>query len=244
MILPPYRSDLPFSYAFGRFAAHEALERRPADVRLVLWHSELPTDQLQQLQAAAAAAGAPIRRDDATVTRLRRKATVRCLAQVMKRDEKLQPHAAHVALVGASHPGNVGTAIRSMAAFGFTDLALIRSGIDPWGAYVIRASVGLRFAVACQEFESPREYAAAFPRHSLLLFDPHGEAELDDVEFTSPFTLLFGPEWRDRRAQDHDDEFSALDAPPLTVRIPQDNRVESLNLAISVSVATYRARRQ
>lgn len=251
--LPPYRAELPFTYAFGRFAVLEALTHRPDDVTAVLWHARLPDAERERLLAAAARAGVAARRDDATVARLRRKESVHCLAVVAKREERLAEAADHVALVRPSHPGNVGSAIRSLVAFGFGDLALVAPAVDAWGPYVVRASVGLRFAVRCQAFASLEAYRARYPRHAAYLFDAGGELELEEVEFRSPFTLLFGPEWQAPGAADAavaaaPDPRSTVapapvSAPPRTVRIEQDNRVESLNLAISVSIAAYRASR-
>ena len=270
MNLPAYRAELDFTYAFGRFAVIEALTRRPEDVTLVLWHGAMPPAHQAALTEAAAAAGVPMQRDDATVGRLRRKGNVHCLAQVRKRPEVLAPGNDHVLLLAPSHPGNVGTAIRSLVAFGFEDLALVTPQLDPWGTYVVRASVGLRFALRCQVFATLDAYLADHAQsgaRQLYLLDAAGEQELDAVEFRSPFTLLFGPEWRDRTAEaspvptgpeaavpaaagsmpdglaNEPEAGGATLIPTVTVRIPQINRVESLNLATSVSIAAYRARR-
>ena len=83
----------------------------------------------------------------------------------------------------------------------------------------------------------------------LYLLDAAGEQELDAVEFRSPFTLLFGPEWRDRTAEaspvptgpeaavpaaagsmpdglaNEPEAGGATLIPTVTVRIPQINRV-------------------
>lgn len=246
MNLPPYKAELDFTYAFGRFAVIEALTRRPEDVTTVLWHGAMPPAHQAALAAAAAAAGVPMHRNDATVGRLRRKGNVHCLAQVRKRPEVLAPGNDHVLLLAPSHPGNVGTAIRSLVAFGFEDLALVTPQLDPWGAYVVRASVGLRFALRCQVFATLAAYLKAYERsgaRQLYLLDTGGEQELDAVEFRSPFTLIFGPEWLDRTAAAEPAPNGVTLARAVTVRIPQVNRVESLNLATAVSVAAYRARR-
>ena len=270
MNLPTYRAELDFTYAFGRFAVIEALTRRPEDVQLVLTHGAMPPAHLAALEAAAAAVCVAVHRDDATVRRLRRKDNVHCLAQVRKRPEVLEPGNDHVLLIAPSHPGNVGTAIRSLVAFGFEDLALVNPQLDPWGAYVVRASVGLRFALRCQVFGTLNAYLTEHAQggaRRLYVLDAAGEHELDAVGFRNPFTLVFGPEWRDRAATDGPGErepgphgsyvagpgvpsmagepgADASALPPIvTVRIPQINRVESLNLATSVSIAAYRARR-
>ena len=46
--LPPYRAELPFTYAFGRFAVLEALTHRPDDVTAVLWHARLPDTERER----------------------------------------------------------------------------------------------------------------------------------------------------------------------------------------------------
>lgn len=266
--LPLYRADLPFTYAYGRFAVLEALTHLPHAVRQVILHGDLPSDERVRIEAACAASGAgsgaPCVRDDATVERLRRNATVRCLAVVEKVEQRLSPGADHVALAHPSHFGNVGSAIRSLLAFGITDLALVdpayaddapRSDVDgssapratraavvdPWSPHVVRASVGLRFALRCQTFASPDAYAERFPDRRAYVFDASAATPLDAVRFQRPFTLWFGPEWPGRAGERADGPRAGA---VTHVRIPQDGRVESLNLAVAVSIAVYRARQR
>lgn len=235
--LRPYSRDSPHTYAFGRFAAHEALERRAADVLAVLWHSAMPSAERERLLARAEAARVTCRRDDHTLNRLRRKGNIHCVAVVRKRRERLCEALDHVVLVRASHPGNVGVIMRSLVAFGFTSLALVGGSVDPWSDYVIRSSVGLRFALACQEFGDLSEYAALNPRRALYAFTPGGALELGETEFRRPFALLFGPEWSER------DWLPGELGGVTPVRIPQTGGVESLNLAVAVSIAAYVAQR-
>lgn len=129
--LPQYSAGLGHTYAFGRFAVNEALTHRPEDVQLVVVHGHLPAEHLAALSVAAERAGVTVVRQDAAVERLRKNAKVNCLAVVSKRVEELGPEASHVVLIDPSHPGNVGTAIRSMVAFGFTDLALVANRQGP-----------------------------------------------------------------------------------------------------------------
>ena len=245
--LPPYRADLPFTYAFGRFAALEALKHVPDSVRKVVVHRGLPQHALARLEAASTTAGVALERDDATVERLRRKPTVACLAVVEKSGQHLAPDRDHITLVRPSHFGNVGSAMRSLVAFGFTDVAFVVPddappvpAQDPWSPHVIRASVGLRFALRCQTFRDPAAYAAAFPSRATFVFDADGDVALDDARFVSPFSLWFGPEWPGPRGER---AFRPGVGAVVRVRIPQDRRVESLNLAVAISIAAYRARR-
>lgn len=234
--LEPYRQDLPYTYAFGHFAAMEALRHRPAQVTAVLVHRDLPERWRHELLAAAERAGARVLHDDATVARLRRNEQVRCLAVVGKVHDAIDGANDHVVLAAPSHAGNVGSALRSLAAFGFEDVALIAPRVDPWSPHVARASVGMRFAVRCAAFRTAEDYLASFPRHSVYAFDASGETELSHARFRSPFALWFGPEWPGAGT-------TAAVPAAATVRIASRPLVESLNLAVAVSLATYRASR-
>lgn len=250
MNLPAYRPGLGFTYAFGRFAVAEALTHRPHDTVAVRWHGDLPAVHVDQLVAAARSAGVSAQRDDAAVTRLRRKPNVHCVAQVRTHSERLDASRDHAVMLRPSHPGNVGTAIRSLVAFGFHDLALVQPSVNHWGPYVVRSSVGIRFALRCQEFASVNDYLSGFGSagaaggRTLYLFDAAGKVSLDQVRFRSPFSLVFGPEWQEEPAGGPLDAAEGLAAESVTVRIPQSGLVESLNLATTVSIAAYRARRR
>lgn len=234
--LEPYRTELPYTYAFGHFTALEALKHRPADVRSVLVHGGLEPRWRLELESAAGRAGVPCEQDDAGVTRLRRNAQVRCLAVVGKATDTVRPERDHAVLVAASQAGNVGSALRSLAAFGIDDVVLVAPKVDAWSPHVLRASVGMRFAMRCQTVATPAAYLTAHPSHRVYSFSASGDLELASVEFTSPFALWFGPEWPGA---------GAPDGPPpgASVRIASRPHVESLNLAVAVSLAAYAAGR-
>lgn len=233
--LPYDRAD-PTTHAFGRFAVLAALEHRPRAVRLVLVHSELPVSWRTRLEEAAARSGTEFRQDDATVARLRRHGQVLCLALVGKEQDRVEARRTHVVLLGPSHAGNVGSALRSLVAFGLRDVVLIRPQVDAWGPHVVRASVGMRFALRCEEFVSPEEYVAEHPDRRHYVFSAAADTELREVRFEEPASLWFGPEWVEGGIE-------RVPLPPATsVRIDMDPQVESLNLSTAVSLVAYIAR--
>lgn len=62
-----------------------------------------------------------------------------------------------VALWGVADPGNVGTVLRSAAAFGAAGVALGPGCADPYGPKAVRASMGAIFAVPVARVQDPSE---------------------------------------------------------------------------------------
>ena len=62
-----------------------------------------------------------------------------------------------VALWGIADPGNVGTVLRSAAAFGAAGVALGPGCADPYGPKAVRASMGAIFAVPVARVQDPSE---------------------------------------------------------------------------------------
>ena len=62
-----------------------------------------------------------------------------------------------VALWGIADPGNVGTVLRSAAAFGAASVALGPGCADPYGPKAVRASMGAIFAVPVARVQDPSE---------------------------------------------------------------------------------------
>lgn len=264
MLLGPYSSSGEHTFAFGAYAVLEALTHRPRAVRLVVHDGRLGEERLEALERACDLAGAPLQRDERAVGRLRHRSDVEVMAVVAKEDDALSPAADHALFVRPSQGGNLGTAIRSLLAFGIDEVALIAPQVDAWSPHVVRASVGLRFAVRCRAFPDEAAYLAVCGRRTLHLFDASAPDDLRDASFAPPLTLVFGPEgpqgtpilsasraasdWMEPlRAAVEDASAASPDRAartPLKLhRIALDPRAESLNLAAAVTVAAFQASR-
>ena len=137
-----------------------------------------------------------------------------------------------VYLHGVSDPGNVGTVLRSAAAFGASCVAVGPGSADPFSPKAVRASMGAIFSVAVAHAEP-----AQLPGTTLAL-DARAPRTLADVAAKLPadsqVSLLVGAEREGLPA----DVIAACDH---AARIPI--ATESLNAAIAASLALYELRR-
>lgn len=232
--LPRYRSTCPWSYCLGSFAVEGLLRHRPQEARRVVLRSGLPLARKRLLLELCRETGVGWEEGDALLRTLGHRNDLDALAVFDKYEDRLDMGADQLVLVEPKNPGNLGTIDRSLASFGVRDLALVGAGADPFSPHVIRASIGARFVVRTERFRGLDEYRA-LRRGELHLFDAKGDESLDAARFPSPFTLVFGPEWPGLAA-----EVLALGK---RVAIPQEARMESLNLAVAVGIALYAATR-
>jgi TrmH family RNA methyltransferase len=122
-------------------------------------------------------------------------------------------------------PGNVGTIARSAEAFGAAGLLFGPGTAHPHHPKVLRASAGSLFRL-------PWEYRE--PEGSLYSADPHQGIPIAEADWSRPVTLLAGSEAHGVRPE--------LAARARKIRIPTQG-VESLNVAVAISIVLYEARR-
>jgi TrmH family RNA methyltransferase len=134
-----------------------------------------------------------------------------------------------LALWRVADPGNVGTLMRTVDAFGGSFLALATGCADPLGAKALRASAGAVFRVPVLRFDdAPRPWLALATR---------GGARLDETPFGREATFVLGSE----REGLPPDVVRRCDA---ALSIPLAGRAESLNVAVAGAVALWEWRRR
>ncbi|NOY54828.1 MAG: RNA methyltransferase [Actinobacteria bacterium] len=132
-------------------------------------------------------------------------------------------------LWGVGDPGNMGTLIRSAAAFGM-DVAVDSRSTDPWSPKTLRAAAGGHFRTAIEREATPESLqergfttVAAVPRGGI---DPVELACRDQI------AIIVGPEAHGLPA----DVVAASD---LLVTIPMPGDMESLNVGIAGAILAY-----
>lgn len=164
----------------------------------------------------------------------------RDLAQVMDTRARSGTTGPWIALDGLADPGNVGTVLRSAAAFGAGGLVTLPHTADPWGQKAARASMGACFRLPIVRLDEPSlqiadeldAVRAAVPALRIVALDADGDAELRSVAFDATTLVVVGGERSgvSRAARSRAD---------VIARIPQDPRVESVNAGVAASIALY-----
>ena len=139
----------------------------------------------------------------------------------------------HIVLVNPSNMGNLGTILRSSAAFGIDGVYIIKPAADIFDPKCVRGSMGSIFSIEFKYFSSFNEYLfEAGNDRDFYPFMLQTNNSLKDIkEVKTPFTLIFGNE-----ATGLDDSFLKVGTP---LKIPQSSVVDSLNLDNAVSIALY-----
>jgi TrmH family RNA methyltransferase len=140
-------------------------------------------------------------------------------------------------------PGNLGTLIRSAAAFGVNGVILTGDSAEAYNPKVIRASAGLVFSMPMFIADHQR-LQSLLPEEIWQVYTTSGQSEAlnyRNADFSGHCALVLGNEGRGISS-----ELFAGRINLQTLTIPMDPTVESLNVAISGSIilAEAAARRE
>ncbi len=233
--LSPYRDDLDYAYAPGMFPAVECLLHRPDKARRVLLHSKSAgTEGAARLTELAAQYHVRVEEADRALARISGKENCFAAAVFEKFSDDLDDAKPHVVLHHPSDCGNVGTILRTALGFGVEDVALIRPCVDVFDPRVVRASMGSMFQLRIRVYDDFASYERDHGNHTLYPFMLDGSRSLPDVlagDVPAKWTLVFGNEGSGLPA-----EFSRKGQP---VRIPSNERIDSLNLSIAAAIGIY-----
>ena len=232
--LEAYSRKLPYSYALGVFPALKLLEARPRTVSRLLLHSEgLRNEGVSLLREKCASLG--IREEFADRVLRRESQKDNCFAALVfeKYEAELDKSRPHVVLCQISDGGNLGTALRACLGFGIRDVAVIRPCVDAFDPHVLRSSMGAFYSMNVRTFDAFEDYRALYPDHALYPFMLDGAIPLNQAAagHAPLYALVFGNEQTGLPAR-----FAQLGQ---SVLIPQSKEIDSLNLAVAVSIGTY-----
>jgi RNA methyltransferase, TrmH family len=142
---------------------------------------------------------------------------------------------ASVVLDRVQDAGNVGSMLRSAAAFGFAQVVALKGTAALWSPKVLRAGMGAHFALRLVESATDADLPGlGVP---LLATSSHGGAALPGATLPWPCAWVFGHEGQGV-------SLSLLASCAMALRIPQPGGEESLNVAAAAAVCLYESARR
>jgi len=136
-------------------------------------------------------------------------------------------------LENVKDPGNLGTILRSAAAFDVEGIIFAGDCVDIYNTKVLRATVGTAFMLPWIKADV-KDLKKIFPEHELISTTLRKEKTytLEDIKFKEPFIVAFGSE-----ADGITDELAKISDKFL--KIEHNKRVESLNLSVAASIVLW-----
>ncbi len=145
----------------------------------------------------------------------------------------IKPFTRAVALVSPQDPGNVGTILRTMDAVSADALFLLDGGVELYHPTVVRASMGTLFwkPIVQTSFD---EFLAWTRQGSYQLIGTSAKVDVDYHTLIpqTPWILLLGNEQKGLTKE----QTAVCD---VTVSLPMQGRVSSLNLSVAAGVLLY-----
>ena len=139
--------------------------------------------------------------------------------------------------MGIQDPGNLGTIIRSAEAFGAAAVLLGARTVSPFNSKVIRASAGSGFRLPAVNVSTAAIEDLKTRGLRLLATSSHKGKPIDEANLAGGVIVMVGSE-----GSGVPREYIALADD--FIRVPHENKVESLNAAVAASVILYEAQRQ
>lgn len=133
-------------------------------------------------------------------------------------------------------PGNMGTLLRTAAAAGIVDVYASTGCVSAWAPKVLRSAQGAHFVLAIHEgldLQVLRERL----RIPLIATALEQAVSLHETRLPRHAAWIFGNEGRGVAP-------ALLASADMRIRIPQSEKVESLNVAVAAGVCLFEQRRQ
>jgi TrmH family RNA methyltransferase len=142
-------------------------------------------------------------------------------------------------LENINDPGNLGTIIRTACAAGVTGIILTGESVDLFNPKVIRATAGNLWKIPIIVSKNKQEIINQLHQNhfQVVATDLKAKTTHLDFDYKQDLAILFGSEA-------HGISEELLAGSDNFIKIPLENKVESLNVAISAAIILFEAVRQ
>ncbi len=232
MEIKKYSKEGNISFCLGAFPTYELIKNKSEKVLSILIHEKLEiSPDIQKILKLAKEKKIEIITNGKLIQKISDKENIYIIGVFQKYESKVDHKQNQVLLVNPSDMGNLGTIIRVMLGFGYNNLSIIKPCIDIFNPKVIRASMGAIFGINIELFDSINEYLKLNKnyKYPFMLQATQTLQNLENKQ--TPHTLIFGNE-----ACGLDKKFLDIGTPLI---IKHSDKIDSLNLSMSVGIALY-----
>lgn len=232
MKIKAYHKDFEYTYTLGVFETIELLQNKPELVlRVYIKSNSYKNKGIEIIDKLCKQNKIDLIESDNTINKLSKKENCFAIAIIKKYSLNLDD-ANHVVLVNPGDMGNMGTIIRTMLGFNYTNLAIIRPGVDVFDPRVVRASMGAIFNINFEYFDSFNEYIQKYPERNIYPLMLKGAKNIHLIEPDNQnHSLVFGNE-----SSGLPDEFLHYGQ---SIFIPHSDKIDSLNLSMALGITLY-----
>ncbi len=235
MKLKQYDKNQKHSYCLGAYPTIELFKYRPKAVIEVFINPKGQNNRgVKELEKIARQNNVRVENGNKVLQRFSGKENVYAGARFSKYECSLEKDSPHIVMDKPENLGNLGTVVRSMHAFGYKNLAIIRPSADIFNPKVIRSSMGSVFAVNFEFFNSLGEYKQKYEKN-LYILTPKADTSLEELRENveiNKSAFVFGS------------ESSGFSGKELglgkNIRIDFSKDVDSLNVSIAAGIIMHR----
>ncbi len=228
-----YDKNSSISYALGTTLTFELLKRKPMVAKRIYISPKQKRDETyNEIIRLAKAYKLPVIENNEKIFKaLSEKDNCMVIGEFDKFENELDSTKNHIVLVNPSNKGNLGTIIRSAAAFEIGGVAIIKPAADIFDPKCIRSTMGAIFSTPFHYYSSFEEYEKKNSGRHFYPFMLQAKTKLGEEKREYPYSLIFG------------NEATGLDISYLqkgtALKIPQSSSIDSLNLDNAVSIGLF-----
>ena len=139
-----------------------------------------------------------------------------------------------ILLDSISDPGNLGTIIRSAAAFAIDGIILFSDCVELYSPKVIRSTAGNFFKIPIINISTEKELNELFTTHKFIAttLSKENNISLEECKKLDKYIIMFGSE-----ANGLSENLTKIS--DKNIKLEMTNNVESLNLSVSASIVLY-----
>jgi len=235
--LKKYQKKFDYSYAFGTYPTIDLIKHKQKYLLKVLVKSHVDESEgVEEVLELCKQYGIKTEEQDRAIEKIAVKENTYAVGVFKKYTCELDANANHLVLAEPRNMGNLGTIIRTMLAFDFKNLAIIKPAADIFDPTVVRSTMGAVFQINFEYFENIQEYLEKYGKRNVYTFMLDGAEDIRNVSFEEPFSMVQGNESKGLPA-----EYSKIGK---SIYIPNSKNVDSLNLSIATGIGLWESRRR